>query len=109
MTKVTDSEREPGGWELLRAVQSINAKLDDFAKSFVSVELFNVSVERVKELERNLEAEKHAREKSVGELRQTAEERRKATAQTWASIGLAGVAVVFSIFESFIRQGLGLP
>ncbi len=72
------SGREPGGWELLRAIQSINTRLDDFAKGYVSAEVFALHVERVREVEADLAAEKAEREKADAALRQTAEERRKA-------------------------------
>lgn len=100
---------EPGGWELLRAIQSINTRLDDFAKGYVSAEVFALHVERTQGLEADLAAEKTEREKADAALRQSAEERRKAAAQVWTSIALAAVAVAFSIFGGFIRQGLGLP
>lgn len=106
---MTDTGREPGGWELLRAIQGINGRLDDFAKGYVSAEVFALHVERTREVEAELNAEKAAREKGDAELRQSQEEKRKATAQVWASIGLAAVAVVFSIFGGIVRQGLGLP
>lgn len=106
---MSEQEREPGGWELLRAIQSINTRLDDFAKGYVSAEVFALHVERVREIEADLAAEKAEREKGDATLRQTAEERRKASAQVWVSIGLAAVAVVFSIFGGIVRQGLGLP
>lgn len=100
---------EPGGWELLRAVQQINARLDDFAKGFVSVAVHTLLAERVKEVETDLAKETAAREKAVGELKQAEQEQRKSRAQTWTAIGIAGVAAAFAIFGSFIRQGLGLP
>lgn len=103
------SGREPGGWELLRAIQEINGRLDDFAKGHVSAEVFALHVERTRELEADLATERATREKGDAELRQSAEERRKSTAQVWVSIGLAAVAVVFSIFGGIVRQGLGLP
>lgn len=103
------SGREPGGWELLRAIQGINARLDDFAKGYVSAEVFALHAERTREIEADLVTERAAREKADSELRQGAEERRKAAAQVWTSIALAAVAVAFSIFGGFIRQGLGLP
>ena len=103
------SGREPGGWELLRAIQSINTRLDDFTKGYVSAEVFALHVERVREIEADLAGEKAEREKADAALRQTAEERRKANAQVWTSIALAAVAVVFSIFGGIVRQELGLP
>lgn len=106
---MSESGREPGGWELLRAIQSINTRLDDFAKGYVSAEVFALHVERTREIEADLANERTAREKAVAELRQTQEERRKAAAQVWVAIGLAGVSVLFSVFGSLIRQGLGIP
>lgn len=100
---------EPGPWELMRGLEKIEKRLDDFAKGFVPIALHNLLVEDVKELKLDLVEERAAREKADDANRQTTEEQRKARAQTWASIGLAGVAVVFSIFGSFIRDGLGLP
>lgn len=112
--------REPGGWELLRAVQSINTRLDDLAKGFVSVAVHNLLADRVKDLEADVSKETAARETAVkdanaareklaAELRAAEAEQRKSRGQTWTAIGLAGVAVVFGIFGAFIRQGLGLP
>lgn len=107
---MSDEEgREPGGWELLRAIQGINARLDDFAKGYVSAEVFALHLEKTRELETDLATERTAREKADSELRQGVEERRKATAQVWTSIALAAVAVAFSIFGGIVRQGLGLP
>lgn len=103
------NSREPGAWELLRGIQGINGRLDEFAKGYVRTDVFALHVEKTRELERELDVEKDDREKAVSELRQSAEERRKSTAQVWVAIGLAAVSVAFSLFGSIIRQGLGLP
>lgn len=100
---------EPGGWELMRAFERVEKRLDGFARDFVSTVVHNLLVERVKDIESDLAAERTAREKAVAELKQAEAEQRKARAQTWAAIGVAGVASLFTIFGSFIRQGLGLP
>ena len=103
------SADEPTAGELMRGLNRIEKRIDDLVKGFVTVEVHRLLVDDVSELKADLVKEKADREKSVGELRTSAEERRKQAAQTWASIGLAAVAVVFAIFGSLIRQGLGLP
>lgn len=100
---------EPGGWELMRAFERVEKRLDSFARDFVSTVVHNLLVERVKDIESDLAAERTAREKAVAELKQAEAEQRKSRAQTWAAIGVAGVAALFAIFGSFVRQGLGLP
>lgn len=100
---------EPGGWELMRAFQRVEKRLDDFARDFVSTAVHNLLVERVRDVEGKLAAERTAREKVVAELKQSEQEQRRSRAQTWTAIGIAGVTAAFAIFGSFIRQGLGLP
>lgn len=101
--------REPSTWEVMRGVERIEKRLDGFARDFVSVVVHNLLVERVKDLEGDVARETAAREKAVGELKQSEAEQRKSRAQTWTAIAVAGAAAAFAIFGSFIRQGLGLP
>lgn len=111
---------EPGGWELMRAFERVEKRLDGFARDFVSVAVHNLLVERVKDLETDLVNEQQAREGAVKdanaareklatELRAQEAEQRRSRGQTWSALGLAAVGVAFGIFGAFIRQGLGLP
>ena len=101
--------REPSGWELLRAVQAINTRIDEISRGFVTVAVHNLLVERVRDVEADIRDEKASREKAVADLQQSAQEQRKSRAQTWTAIAVAGAGVAFGIFGAFIRQGLGLP
>lgn len=114
-----ESGREPGGWELLRAVQSINGRLDEFAKGFVPIAVFNLLAERVKELEADVvkqrtdasaEVEK-ARVDAAAQLSAVKTEldnAKKQRLQTWSAIGLMFAGLIGStIYDAFTR-GLGL-
>ena len=100
--------QEPSGWELLRAVQHINSRLDAFVNGFVSSEVHALLVERVREIEDDVRDEKQAREQAVATMQKYDEDQRKSRAQTWTAIVVAGVAVVFGVFGEVFRQGLGL-
>ena len=100
--------QEPSGWELLRAVQHINSRLDAFVNGFVSSEVHALLVERVREIEDDVRDEKRDREQAVAAMRKYDEEQRKTRAQTLTAIIIAGVSVVFGIFGEVFRQGFGL-
>lgn len=102
-------EQEPNGWELLRAVKGIDARLDNFASTFVPLAVFNLLSERVKEVESDLDAEKKARHEGDAALRKDIDDQRKTKAQQWFAVGLLAVGGAVTLLFSIFRQGLGLP
>lgn len=102
-------DKTPGNWELMRGIDSINKRLDDIVKGFVSIAVYNLLVEEVKEVKADLQKEKAERQTTVIALQAQAEDQRKSRAQTWLALGVAAAGVAFGVFGSIIRQGLGLP
>ena len=103
------SADEPTAGELMRGLNRIEKRIDDLVKGFVTVEVYRLLVDDVDDLKGDLAKERADREKAVGELHTSAEDRRKQRAQNLAGYGLAGVAVVFAIFGDIIAAALGLP
>lgn len=102
-------EQEPNGWELLRAIKGIEARLDTFASNYVPLAVFNLLSERVKETEADLEVEKKARAEGDASLRKEIDDQRKTKAQQWFAVGLLAVGGVVTLLFSIFRQGLGIP
>lgn len=103
------AEQEPGGWELFRTMKGIESRLDNFASNFVPLAVFNLLVERVKEVEADLEIEKKARHDGDAANRKEIDDQRKTKAQQWFAVGLLAVGGVVTLLFSIFRQGLGLP
>ena len=117
---MTESGHEPGGWELLRAIQSLTTRFDDATKGFVTITVHTLLVERVKEVEAALSTEKaeriadikterEAREKAVAELRTAEAEQKKSRAQTVTALIVAAATALFTLISSVVRGGFGLP
>lgn len=114
-----DTGREPGGWELLRAVNSITARIDDIAKGFVPIALYNVLVDRVKEVETNLDKSQAQAKRDVDDAKSDAatqlavmrtelDNAKKSRAQTWTSIGLLAGGGAAALLWDIFRDGLGI-
>ena len=117
---MTESGHEPGGWELLRAIQALTARFDDAAKGFDAVAVHTLLVERVKDVEAELSTEKaeriadikterEVREKAVAELRTAEAEQKKSRAQTVTALIVAAATALFTLISSVVRGGFGLP
>lgn len=113
------AEQEPNGWELLRAIRGIDTRLDNFTSNYVPLAVFATLVERVKDVESDLDTERAAREASdqrekeareTGDaaLRKEIDDQRKTKAQQWFGIGLLAVGGVITLLVSIFRQGLGV-
>lgn len=111
--------KEPGGWELLRAVEKIDKRMDDFAKGFVSVEVHRLLAEDVTEVRQSAERERAETKGEIERVRddftkalatmQTALDNAKKTrAQTWSAIGLLFVGGAVTLFYTVFARGLGL-
>lgn len=122
--------REPGGWELLRAVQSINGRLDDFAKGFVSIAVHNLLAEDVKEARAETAAVKAEADRKIEAVRTDAaadvekarteaatalsgmrtelDNAKKQRAQTWTAIGLLAAGGAIGLFYDIFTRGLGI-
>lgn len=110
--------KEPGPWELFRGLERIEQRLTEFAAGYVPVAVFTTLVERVKDTEKDveaetrhrisaLEAESKARIEGDAALRKEIDDQRKVKAQQWFSIGLLGVGAVITLLVSIFRQGIG--
>lgn len=119
MTDGGDKGREPGGWELLRAVQSITSRLDDLAKGFVSLAVHNLLAEDVKEARAETAAVKADADKKIDDARREAatalatirtelDNGKKQRAQTWTAIGLLAAGGAISLFYDIFTRGLGI-
>jgi hypothetical protein len=106
--RVSVSEQEPNGWELLRAIKGIENRFDHFVGQYVPVAVFATLVERVKGAEEAADTERRERIAAVAELRKEADEQRKAKAQQWFSIGLLAVGGVVTIVVAVLTRGLGI-
>ena len=119
MTDGGDRGREPGGWELLRAVQSITSRLDDLAKGFVSLAVHNLLAEDVKEARAEAAAVKADADKKIDDARKEAatalatirtelDNANKTRAQTWTAIGLLAAGGAIGLFYDIFTRGLGI-
>lgn len=102
-------EQEPNGWELLRALNSIDQRLDGFATNFVSLQVHTLLVERVKEVEADLADERKERVAGDAAAQKRLDDQQKVKGQTWTAIGLLAVGGVVTLLFAIFRQGLGLP
>lgn len=110
---------EPGGWELMRAFERVEKRLDDAVKGFVSVVVHNLLADRVKEAEGEIERAKveaaAAIEKAKTEaatqialIRTELENAKKQRAQTWTAIGLLAAGGAITFLYELISRGAGL-
>lgn len=111
---------EPGGWELMRAFERVEKRLDSFGREFVSVIVHNLLVERVKEVEADaalakveattaIDKAKAEAAAQIAAIRTELDNAKKTRAQTWTAIGLLFVGGIVTIALGVFRQGLGLP
>ena len=119
MTDSTDRGREPGGWELLRAVQEVKATIADMSRGFVPIAVFNLLVEDVKEARAETVAVKVEVDKKIEDARKEAasaaaairtelDNAKKTRAQTWTAIGLLAAGGAVSLFYNIFTRGLGM-
>jgi len=119
MTDGGDRGREPGGWELLRAVQSITTRLDDLAKGFVSLAVHNLLAEDVKEAraetvaaradaDKKIETAKTEAATALASIRTELDNAKKTRAQTWTAIGLLAAGGAIGLFYDIFTRGLGM-
>jgi len=119
MSESSDKGREPGGWELLRAVNAITTRLDDLAKGFVSLAVHNLLAEDVKEARAEIEKAKVERERQIAEAKSEAaasiaairtelDNAKKQRAQTWTAIGLLAAGGAIGLFYDIFTRGLGI-
>ena len=110
---------EPGGWELMRAFERVEKRLDGFARDFVSVIVHNLLADRVKEVEkRQAEAETEAEARvekakseaatSIAAMRTELDNAKKQRAQTWTAIGLLAAGGAIGLFYDIFTRGLGI-
>jgi len=110
---------EPGGWELMRAFERVEKRLDGFARDFVSAIVHNLLAERVKELEvRQQEAEtvaeaavdkaKTEAATALAAMRTELDNAKKQRAQTWTAIGLLAAGGAIGLFYDIFTRGLGM-
>lgn len=111
--------REPGGWELLRAVQDLKASIAEMSRGLVPIAVFNLLADRVKELEADVERGKadqaHAVKEAKAEaaaalasVRTELDNAKKTRAQTWTAIGLLFAGGGVSLFYVIVTNGLGI-
>lgn len=110
---------EPGGWELMRAFERVEKRLDDAVKGFVSVVVHNLLAEDVKEARAEIAAAKVERERQIAEakteaaasiatIRTELDNARKQRAQTWTAIGLLAAGGAIGLFYDIFTRGLGM-
>ena len=111
--------REPGGWELLRAVNDVKTTIADMSRGFVPIAVFNLLVEDVKEARAEIEKAKIERERQIAEakaeaaasitsIRTELDNAKKTRAQTWTAIGLLFAGGVAALIIDVFNRGLGL-
>lgn len=110
---------EPGGWELMRAFERVEKRLDDAVKGFVSVVVHNLLAEDVKEARAEIVAAKVERERQIAEakteaaasiaaIRTELDNAKKQRAQTWTAIGLLAAGGAIGLFYDIFTRGLGM-
>lgn len=119
MTGEGNGGREPGGWELMRGLDSINKRLDEFAKGFVSIAVFDLLAERVRELEgdqakgqaeaaSDVEKAKLEAAAALASVRTELDNAKKTRSQTWTAIGVLFAGGVVALIWDVFTRGLGL-
>ena len=119
MTGGADNGHEPGGWELLRAVQEVKATIADMSRGFVPIAVFNLLAEDVKETRAETAALRVETDKRIDDARKEAasavaairtelDNAKKQRAQTWTAIGLLAAGGAVSLFYNIFTRGLGL-
>lgn len=119
MTEGTSSGREPGGWELLRAVQDVKATIADMSRGFVPLAVFNLLAEDVKEaraettavraeLVAEVDKAKTEAASQIAAIRTELDNAKKQRAQTWTAIGLLFAGGVAAMIIDIFNRGLGL-
>lgn len=119
MTGEEKPKSEPGGWELMRAFQRVEARLDSFGREFVSTIVHNLLAERVKEVEADVARTKADADAAIEKARADAaaalasvraelDNAKKTRAQTWTAIGLLAVGGAVTIFYDIFTRGLGI-
>lgn len=114
-----DNGHEPGGWELLRAVQDVKATIADMSRGFVPIAVFNLLSEDVKEARAEAAAAKVETDKKIDDARKEAasaaaairtelDNAKKQRAQTWTAIGLLAAGGAIGLFYDIFTRGLGL-
>lgn len=119
MTDGADKGREPGGWELLRAVQDVKVTISDMSRGFVPIAVFNLLAEDVKEARAETVAVKVEVDKKIDDARKEAasaaaairtelDNAKKTRAQTWTAIGLLAAGGAVGLFYDIFTRGLGM-
>lgn len=114
------SGKEPGGWELYRAILDVKASIADMTRGFVPLAVFNLLAEDVKEAraetgrveanaDRKIAEAKSEAAAQIAAIRTELDNAKKTRAQTWTAIGLLFVGGIVTIALGVFRQGLGLP
>ena len=109
---------EPGGWELMRAFERVEKRLDSFGRDFVSVIVHNLLADRVKELEAKQAAAEAAADTAVEKakteaaaqiatIRTELDNAKKTRAQTWTAIGLLAAGYALQFIYELITRGAG--
>lgn len=111
--------REPGGWELYRAISDVKTAIADMTKGFVPIAVFNLLAEDVKEARAEIEKAKSERERQIAEAKSEAaaqivairtelDNAKKQRAQTWTAIGLLAAGGAIGLFYDIFTRGLGI-
>lgn len=119
MTDGSEKGREPGGWELLRAVQDVKASVADIVRGFVPIAVFNLLAEDVKEAkteiertrsdaDKKIEAAKTEAATAIATIRTELDNAKKQRAQTWTAIGLLAAGGAIGLFYDIFTRGLGI-
>ena len=119
MTDENKPKSEPGGWELMRAFERVEKRLDGFARDFVSVIVHNLLAEDVKEARAETAAVKADADKKIEDARKEAatalaairtelDNAKRTRAQTWTAIGLLAAGGAVGLFYDIFTRGLGM-
>lgn len=111
--------REPGNWELMRGIERLERRFDEASKGFVTTVVHNLLVERVRDLESEVNAAKieatgaivEAKKEAAGQIAAVTTElnnAKKSKNQMWTTIGIGGALVVIGTFWDVFTKGLGI-
>lgn len=110
---------EPSAWELMRAFERVEKRLDDFTKTFVSVEVHRLLAEDVREAKEQaavdrataasaVESAKEQAAAALATMRTELDNAKKQRAQTWTAIGLLFAGGIITIIFDVFNRGLGI-
>ena len=111
MTDGADKGREPGGWELLRAVQDVKATIADMSRGFVQLAVKEARAETVAvkvETDKKIDDARKEAASAAASIRTELDNAKKTRAQTWTAIGLLAAGGAVGLFYDIFTRGLGM-